>query len=86
MMRRSRSFETLAIAAFCGVANLGAAESTGKARNPIIHADVPDMSMVRVGDTDYNQQPKPAFFAVTKAGQGAHHPAELRQQIPRFIQ
>ena len=24
-----------------------------KAHNPIIHADVPDMSMVRVGDTYY---------------------------------
>lgn len=25
----------------------------GQARNPIIHADVPDMSMIRVGDTYY---------------------------------
>ncbi|MFW6259654.1 MAG: glycoside hydrolase, partial [Tangfeifania sp.] len=24
-----------------------------RAKNPIIHADVPDMSMVRVGDTYY---------------------------------
>lgn len=45
--------ETLAIAAICGVVNLGAAEPAGKARNPVIHADVPDMSMVRVGDTYY---------------------------------
>src|ERR1017187_3832535 len=32
---------------------LNAAKVQGTARNPIIHADVPDMAMIRVGDTYY---------------------------------
>ncbi len=40
--------------ALVGAMNLlGAAESSGRATNPIIHADVPDVAMVRVGDTYY---------------------------------
>ncbi len=38
------------LAAFSGVMGLARADS---AMNPIIHADVPDMSMIRVGDTYY---------------------------------
>jgi len=34
-------------------ASLAAAEPQGTAGNPVIHADVPDMAMVRVGDTYY---------------------------------
>lgn len=37
---------------FSGI-SLFAQENPGKATNPIIYADVPDMSMVRVGDTYY---------------------------------
>ena len=41
-------------ALFLGIATLlNAAEPRGLARNPIIFADVPDMAMVRVGDTYY---------------------------------
>jgi hypothetical protein len=33
--------------------NFAAAAQVHKAQNPVIHADVPDMSMIRVGDTYY---------------------------------
>jgi beta-xylosidase len=39
--------------AVCALAPLAAAGGTGRAANPIIHADVPDMAIVRVGDTYY---------------------------------
>lgn len=37
----------------CAVTLATAAEPSGQARNPIIHADVPDLAMIRVGDTYY---------------------------------
>jgi beta-xylosidase len=46
LIRKSRS---LALALLCSL-TLQAADP---ARNPIIHADVPDMAMIRVGDTYY---------------------------------
>jgi beta-xylosidase len=42
----------LAACAICG-ASLAAAEPQKSAANPIIWADVPDMAMIRVGDTYY---------------------------------
>ncbi|HOW64452.1 MAG TPA: glycoside hydrolase 43 family protein [Candidatus Paceibacterota bacterium] len=42
------------LCAFCLCAvTLGAAVSVAQARNPVIHADVPDIAMIRVGDTYY---------------------------------
>jgi beta-xylosidase len=38
---------------FCATAYVPAAEPVPRAENPIIYADVPDMAMVRVGDTYY---------------------------------
>lgn len=43
----------MAIVSICAVAALRAAEPAKQAQNPIIHADVPDMAMIRVGDTYY---------------------------------
>jgi beta-xylosidase len=43
----------MAIASIWAVAALQAAEPAKLAQNPIIHADVPDMAMIRVGDTYY---------------------------------
>lgn len=37
----------------CGVLSFSGTSQTITAQNPIIHADVPDMSMIRVGDTYY---------------------------------
>lgn len=44
---------SMAMLAMCAVSLLAAGDLAGQARNPIIHADVPDMSMLRVGDTYY---------------------------------
>lgn len=41
------------IVSFCIIQSLLPAQENLKAKNPIIYADVPDMSMVRVGDTYY---------------------------------
>jgi beta-xylosidase len=43
----------LLAALFAGAATLSAAESPSQAVNPVIHADVPDIAMIRVGDTYY---------------------------------
>lgn len=43
----------IAIVSSCAVAGLPAAEPAKPAQNPIVHADVPDMAMIRVGDTYY---------------------------------
>jgi beta-xylosidase len=43
----------LAMLAILGAPLAGAAAPQAKASNPIIHADVPDMSMIRVGDSYY---------------------------------
>ncbi|HET6557181.1 MAG TPA: glycoside hydrolase 43 family protein, partial [Prolixibacteraceae bacterium] len=42
----------IVLALFSGL-TLNAKDKSGKATNPIIFADVPDMSMIRVGDTYY---------------------------------
>ena len=46
-------FSYLAISAICSLHFLTAAETAKLAQNPIIHADVPDIAMIRVGDTYY---------------------------------
>ena len=43
----------LAVQTVCALLALNAAESPRPAMNPIIHADVPDMAMIRVGATYY---------------------------------
>jgi beta-xylosidase len=43
----------LATLTLCAAALLAVAEPPEPATNPVIHADVPDMAMVRVGDTYY---------------------------------
>ncbi len=48
------TFKSLLIAFFCAFCFISATESPAQqAQNPIIFADVPDMSMMRVGDTYY---------------------------------
>ncbi|HLP78899.1 MAG TPA: family 43 glycosylhydrolase, partial [Candidatus Paceibacterota bacterium] len=48
----NKRLQLLSALLFCTI-ELNAAEPAAKAQNPIIHADVPDMAMVRVGDTYY---------------------------------
>src|SRR5678815_17899 len=48
-----RSLLLIAIVSSCAVAGLHAAEPATPAENPIIQADVPDVAMIRVGDTYY---------------------------------
>src|SRR6187401_455140 len=43
----------LALLSLCTVTFLDTTEAATQAQNPIIHADVPDMAMIRVGDTYY---------------------------------
>ena len=43
----------LAALSIPAIGALAAAEASKPAQNPIIHADVPDMAMIRVGDTYY---------------------------------
>ncbi|HYG23193.1 MAG TPA: glycoside hydrolase 43 family protein [Verrucomicrobiae bacterium] len=43
----------IAAFSFCATTPLNAAEPAVGAQNPIIHADVPDIAMIRVGDTYY---------------------------------
>jgi beta-xylosidase len=43
----------MAAFSICAATCLNAAEPQTQARNPIIHADVPDIAMIRVGDTYY---------------------------------
>ena len=50
-MRTILSLSALLVA--CTVSPVSAAEPPKQAQNPIIHADVPDVAMVRVGDTYY---------------------------------
>ncbi|MGI5834639.1 MAG: family 43 glycosylhydrolase, partial [Bacteroidales bacterium] len=46
--------QRLLLFSFCALCLLSANESPAqKAQNPVIFADVPDMSMMRVGDTYY---------------------------------
>ena len=47
------SIRTLAALSICVTTILNAAEPLKRAANPIIHADVPDIAMIRVGDTYY---------------------------------
>jgi beta-xylosidase len=49
----STSIWNLAASAICLTALLSGAEPSPRAANPIIHADVPDMAMIRVGGTYY---------------------------------
>ena len=48
-----KSLPSLAAFTLCAAALLPVAGAAGQARNPIIHADVPDMAMIRVSDTYY---------------------------------
>lgn len=47
------SYSLFAALIICGSTLLPAIEPAEQAENPIIHADVPDMAMIRVGDTFY---------------------------------
>jgi beta-xylosidase len=47
------SIRKLAALSICAATVLNAAEPLKQAVNPVIHADVPDMAMIRVGDTYY---------------------------------
>jgi beta-xylosidase len=49
----NKSLFLMAVSSICTVAALHAAAPAKQAQNPIIHADVPDMAMIRVGDTYY---------------------------------
>ena len=49
----SRTLPLLATLCLSAAVLLAAAEPPKQAANPVIHADVPDMAMVRVGDTYY---------------------------------
>src|SRR2546423_12872520 len=49
----SKSPLLIAALSLSAVTILNAAEPTKQAVNPVIHADVPDMAMIRVGDTYY---------------------------------
>ncbi len=49
----SRTLPLLATLCLSAAVLLAAAEPPKQAANPIIHADVPDMAMIRVGDTYY---------------------------------
>jgi beta-xylosidase len=55
MVKRNGMFISVSLLFLCLGSNvpLGAQETSGNARNPIIWADVPDPSVVRVGDTYY---------------------------------
>jgi beta-xylosidase len=53
MRRMSRLLPLLATLALGAGASSPAAEPPNQATNPVIHADLPDMSMVRVGETYY---------------------------------
>jgi len=48
-----QSIRNLAVLTICTATVLHAAELPNQAVNPIIHADVPDIAMIRVGDTYY---------------------------------
>ena len=49
----NKAIPCLAALFVCAVTTLAAAEPPRSAGNPIIWADVPDMAMIRVGDTYY---------------------------------
>lgn len=53
MSRLFSCIVALSLAATCGPSALRAGAATRQARNPIIWADVPDMAMIRVGNTCY---------------------------------
>lgn len=46
-------FGAMSLAAVCFATNGFAKGTEGRARNPVIHADVPDVAVIRVGDTYY---------------------------------
>ena len=49
----SRTLPLLATLCLSAAALLAPADPSKQAANPVLHADVPDMAMVRVGDTYY---------------------------------